>query len=146
MRVYSEVTAEKAMTRQEVILRAYAKKISWIQAAEILGISVRHLRRIKQAYEERGFHALFDGRVGKASPRRAAAKESKPTALTAITKDLSAMRRTENFRFVTTATKNRTMNGWRRIKSDAPRRNNSESARKSRLTGSGNGIRQKFWT
>ena len=71
MRVYSEVTAEKAMTRQEVILRAYAKKISWIDAAEILGISARHLRRIRQAYEERGFHALFDGRIGKASPRRA---------------------------------------------------------------------------
>jgi transposase len=71
MRVYSEATMEKAMTRQEVILRAYAKKISWIQAAEILGISARHLRRIKQAYEERGFHALFDGRLGKASPRRA---------------------------------------------------------------------------
>lgn len=71
MRVYSEVIMEKAMTRQEVILRAYAKKISWIQAAEILGISARHLRRIRQAYEEHGFHALFDGRIGKASPRRA---------------------------------------------------------------------------
>lgn len=74
MRVYSEATAEKAMTRQEVILRAFAKKISWIQAAEILGISARHLRRIKQAYETRGFHALFDGRSGKASPRRAPIK------------------------------------------------------------------------
>lgn len=71
MRVYSEVTAEKAMTRQEVMLRAYAKKISWIEAAEILGISARHLRRIKLAYEKSGFHALFDGRVGQASPRRA---------------------------------------------------------------------------
>jgi hypothetical protein len=70
MQVYSEATMEKAMTRQEVILRAYAKKISWIQAAEILGSSARHLHRIKQAYEERGFHALFDGRRGKASPRR----------------------------------------------------------------------------
>lgn len=70
MRVYSEAAMEKAMTRQEVILRAYAKKISWIQAAEILGISARHLRRIKEAYERGGFHALFDGRVGKASPRR----------------------------------------------------------------------------
>ena len=70
MRVYSEAATEKAMTRQEVILRAYAKKISWLQAAEILGISARHLRRIKQLYEQNGFHALFDGRFGKASPRR----------------------------------------------------------------------------
>src|SRR5215210_3442873 len=70
MRVYSEAAMEKAMTRQEVILRAYAKKISWIEAAEILGVSARHLRRIKQLYEQNGFHALFDGRIGKASPRR----------------------------------------------------------------------------
>lgn len=70
MRVYSEVAMEKAMTRQEVILRAYAKKISWIQAAEILGYSPRHVRRLKQKYEREGFHALFDGRIGRASPRR----------------------------------------------------------------------------
>ncbi len=53
-----------------MILRVYAKKLTWIQAAEILGYSPRHLRRLKQKYEEFGFHALFDGRIGKASPRR----------------------------------------------------------------------------
>ena len=53
-----------------MILRAYAKKISWIQAAEILGYSPRHLRRLRQKYEQFGFHALFDGRSGRASPRR----------------------------------------------------------------------------
>lgn len=70
MKLYPEIAMEKAMTRQEVILRAYAKRITWIQAAEILGYSPRHLRRIKQKYEQFGFHALFDGRIGKASPRR----------------------------------------------------------------------------
>ena len=70
MKVYPEAAMEKAMKRQEVILRVYAKKLTWIQAAEILGCSARHIRRIKQKYEERGFHALFDGRLGKASPRR----------------------------------------------------------------------------
>jgi transposase len=70
MRVYSEAAMEKAMTRQEVFLRAYAKKLTWIQAAEILDCSPRHIRRIKKQYEEFGFHALFDGRIGKASPRR----------------------------------------------------------------------------
>jgi transposase len=70
MRVYSEAAMEKAMTRQEVILRAYAKKISWLQAAEILGVGDRQLRRIKLKYEESGFHALFDGRSGRISPRR----------------------------------------------------------------------------
>lgn len=72
MRVYSEVAVEKAMTRQEVILRVYAKKLTWIQAAEILDYSPRHLRRLKQKYEEFGFHALFEGRIGRASPRRIA--------------------------------------------------------------------------
>ena len=61
---------EKAMTRQEIILRAFAKKISWIEAAEILDISCRHLRRIREKYEEVGYSALFDKRVGKASPKR----------------------------------------------------------------------------
>lgn len=58
------------MKREEIILRAYAKKISWIEAAEILGMSCRHLRRIKEKYEEIGFNGLHDGRVGKESPRR----------------------------------------------------------------------------
>ena len=70
MTVYSEAAMEKAMTRQEIILRAYAKKLTWIQAAEILGISPRHLRRIKQKYEEFGFHSMFDKRVGRTSSRR----------------------------------------------------------------------------
>ena len=51
-------------------MRAFAKKISWIEAAEILDISCRHLRRIREKYEEVGYSALFDKRVGKASPKR----------------------------------------------------------------------------
>lgn len=58
------------MKREEIILRAYAKKISWIEAAEILGMSCRHLRRVREKYEEVGFNGLHDGRVGKESPRR----------------------------------------------------------------------------
>lgn len=72
MRDYRGAALEKAMTRQEIILRAFAKKISWIEAAEILGVSCRHLRRIREGYEKWGYEALFDKRVGKASPRRIA--------------------------------------------------------------------------
>ncbi|MBX3282441.1 MAG: helix-turn-helix domain-containing protein [Acidobacteria bacterium] len=61
MRNYYEAAMEKAMTRQEIILRAYAKKISWIEAAEILGMSCRHLRRIRERYEAMGYEGLFDG-------------------------------------------------------------------------------------
>jgi transposase len=67
---YSEAAVERAMKVQEVILRAAAKKITWIQAAEILGVSPRHMRRWKEKYEQFGFHALFDGRRGRTSPRR----------------------------------------------------------------------------
>ena len=41
MRMYPEIAVEKAIKRQEIILRAYAKKISWIEAAEILGYTLR---------------------------------------------------------------------------------------------------------
>ncbi len=72
MKEYPWAALEKAMRRHEIILRAYAKKISWIEAAEILGITDRHLRRIREAYEKWGYNGLFDGRLGKASPRRIA--------------------------------------------------------------------------
>ncbi|MBX3289304.1 MAG: helix-turn-helix domain containing protein [Acidobacteria bacterium] len=71
-RLYKKAAVERAMKRQEIILRAYAKKISWIEAAEILGYSARHLRRLREKYEEYGFEGLFDGRMGKVSPRRIA--------------------------------------------------------------------------
>lgn len=70
MRHYSEAAVERAMKVQEVILRAVAKKITWMQAAEILGVTPRHMRRWKEKYEQFGFFALFDGRRGKTSPRR----------------------------------------------------------------------------
>jgi transposase len=61
---------ERAMKVQEVILQAMAKKITWFQAAEIIGISDRHMRRWRERYEEGGFRGLFDRRRGKPSPKR----------------------------------------------------------------------------
>ena len=54
---------ERAMKVQEVILRAMAKKITWWQAAEIIGISDRSMRRWRERYEEHGYDGLFDRRV-----------------------------------------------------------------------------------
>ena len=51
---------ERAMKVQEVMLQAMAKKITWFQAAEIIGISDRHMRRWRERYEESGFRGLFD--------------------------------------------------------------------------------------
>lgn len=58
------------MKREEVILRAYAKKISWIEAAGILGMSCRHLLRVREKYQEWGFDGLQHAPVGRESPRR----------------------------------------------------------------------------
>ena len=73
---YSEVAWERAMKVQEVILRALAKRITWGQAAEIIGISDRSMRRWRQRYEEHGYDGLFDRRRGKPSPKRVALEEA----------------------------------------------------------------------
>jgi transposase len=70
MESYSKAAMERAMKVQEVILRAAAKKITWWQAAEIIGISDRQMRRWRERYEEFGFRGLFDRRRGKPSPKR----------------------------------------------------------------------------
>jgi transposase len=70
MRSYSGAAWEQAMKRQEILLRAYSKQINWIEAADILGISYRHLQRVREAYKWNGFEGLHDKRVGKESPRR----------------------------------------------------------------------------
>src|SRR5215510_11238801 len=67
---YSKTAVERAMKIQEVILRAMARKITWWQAAEILGFSDRHLRRIRERYEEFGYESTFDKRRGQPSPKR----------------------------------------------------------------------------
>ena len=61
---------ERAMKAQDVMLQAMAKKITWWQAAEILGISDRHMRRWRERYVEEGYNGLLDRRRGKPSRRR----------------------------------------------------------------------------
>ena len=70
MESYSKAAMERAMKVQEVILRAIAKKITWWQAAEIIGISDRSMRRWRERLEEFGYDGLFDRRRGRPSPKR----------------------------------------------------------------------------
>jgi len=70
MDFYSKAAMERAMKIQEVILRAMAGKMTWFQAAEILGFTDRHLRRMRERYQEFGYDGLFDRRRGKPSPKR----------------------------------------------------------------------------
>jgi len=58
------------MKLQDVILKAMAKKLTWIQAAEIAGMSVRQMQRKRQAYVDHGYNGLFDKRRGKISYHR----------------------------------------------------------------------------
>src|SRR5450631_697749 len=67
---YPKAAMERAMKVQDVMLQAMAKKITWWQAAEILGISDRHMRRWRERYEEEGYNGLLDRRRGKPSRRR----------------------------------------------------------------------------
>ena len=68
---YSKAAVERAMKVQEVTL-AVAKKITWWQAAEIIGISDRQMRRWRERYQEFGYDGLFDRRRGQPSPKRVA--------------------------------------------------------------------------
>lgn len=70
MKHYSQAAVERAMKVQEIILRAIAKKITWLQAAQIIGISARQMRRWMRRYEQFGHDGLFDRRRGKPSPKR----------------------------------------------------------------------------
>jgi transposase len=58
------------MKAEEVILRALSKQITFWQAARILRISPRHLRRIYDRYQHLGFDGLYDRRRGRPSQRR----------------------------------------------------------------------------
>ena len=70
MGIYPRAAVERAMKLQEVLLRATAGKIKWWQAAEMIGISERQMRRWKKRYEASGFDGLLDLRCGVPSRRR----------------------------------------------------------------------------
>src|SRR3954469_18941436 len=51
------------------------KKLSCVEAAELLGMSERHFRRLRDAYEAHGAEGIIDRRRGPASGRRAGVDE-----------------------------------------------------------------------
>ena len=67
---YSKPALERAMKVQEVILRAISGQILWMEAAEILGITDRQMRRWKHRYKEYGYDGLYDRRKKMPSPKR----------------------------------------------------------------------------
>ena len=61
------------MRMQDVILRALSGRIHWFQAAEILQMTPRNLRRWRERYERWGYNGLVD-------QRRCPSKRRVPTA------------------------------------------------------------------
>lgn len=71
-RSYSVSQVEREMKVQEVILRAIDGRLKWYEAAEILGISDRQMRRWKIRYERFGYDGLLDRRQKRPSEKRVA--------------------------------------------------------------------------
>jgi transposase len=61
---------ERVMKIQEVILKAMAGKLKWWEAAEIIGVTDRTMRRWRQQYAEQGYSGLWDYRKRSPSPKR----------------------------------------------------------------------------
>src|ERR1022692_4930132 len=67
---YPAAAVERAMKIEEVLLRAAAGKIMWCQAAEMIRISDRQLRRLRERYDKSGCSGLLDRRRGLPSSKR----------------------------------------------------------------------------
>jgi len=67
---YSAAEVERMMKLQDVLLKAMAGKMHWWEAAEIVGVTDRTMRRWRERLEEHGYDGLTDRRKGKRSQRR----------------------------------------------------------------------------
>jgi hypothetical protein len=63
------VREAKEMTKRQVMMKAISGEITWLQAADILGVTARHMRRMRRAVEIQGFGELRD-REGTRAVRR----------------------------------------------------------------------------
>jgi transposase len=61
---------ERMMKVQEVILKAMAGSLKWWEAAEIIGVSDRTMRRWRERYQQGGYDGLCDRRKRRPSPKR----------------------------------------------------------------------------
>ena len=66
---YSAAELERTLKVQEVIAKAMARKLTWWQAAEIMGVTDRTMRRWRGRIEEGGYTSLYDRRKHP-SPKR----------------------------------------------------------------------------
>ena len=67
---YFAAETERMIKLQDVLLKAMAKKITWWEAAEIIGVTDRTMRPWRERLETDGYSGLVDRRKGKPSDRR----------------------------------------------------------------------------
>jgi transposase len=70
MALYPARAWERAMKIKEVITRAMSGQINWLEAAEIIGISDRSMRRWRKRLGTGGYQDLLDRRMKRPSGRR----------------------------------------------------------------------------
>jgi transposase len=70
----SAAEMERMMKVQEVILKAMAGTLKWWEAAEIIGVTDRTMRRWRERYQEHGYDGLYDYRKRRPSPKRISAE------------------------------------------------------------------------
>jgi transposase len=73
--LYAAAAVEQAMKIQQVIVRALSGAITWLQAADILGLDPRSVRRWRARYDAGGPVALYDRRRVRPSRLQAPAPE-----------------------------------------------------------------------
>ena len=69
---------ERMMKIQEVILKAMAGKLKCWEAAEIIGVTDRTMRRWRERYKEHGHSGLWDHRKRSPSPKRVPVEQLEP--------------------------------------------------------------------
>jgi transposase len=67
---YSAAETERMMKLHDVLLKAMAKKITWWEAAEIIGVTDRTMRRWRERLKADGYSGLVDRRKAKPSDKR----------------------------------------------------------------------------
>ncbi|TME25844.1 MAG: helix-turn-helix domain-containing protein, partial [Chloroflexi bacterium] len=60
--VFAGAVVERAMKLQEIILRALSGSLTWLQAADILDLDPRTVRRWRARFEANGALGLYDRR------------------------------------------------------------------------------------
>ncbi|MBI1963747.1 MAG: ISNCY family transposase, partial [Candidatus Rokubacteria bacterium] len=73
--LFAAAAVERAMKVQQVLMRALSGAITWLQAADILGLEPRSVRRWRARFEAGGAVALYDRRRLRPSRRQAPALE-----------------------------------------------------------------------